>query len=347
MNDVIFAVAAASLAWALTGLVFHWRTRSNRLIEPTTRGMHAIAVPAGGGLAIIATLATLWPLAAWPLTTPQLIILACAIGLSLVSWIDDNRPLWPLTRLIVQAITVAIALTSVGFDQRLMTSGPLWLEPWLIGLAWIWMINLYNFMDGIDGLAGGQTVAISAGVVVLAVLTRHIDSDLHLAMILVGASVGYLVWNWHPARIFMGDCGSIPLGFLVGWLMLTLAHRGQWVAALILPLYFIVDATSTLIGRLVRGQAPWQPHREHAYQRAVLAGHAPDTIVRRIMFANALLIALAIASLTKPLPALALAACVVVALQLSFRLARRLPSLAATAEVDDTPAAPPPSHDAR
>jgi UDP-N-acetylmuramyl pentapeptide phosphotransferase/UDP-N-acetylglucosamine-1-phosphate transferase len=207
------------------------------------------------------------------------------------------------------------------------------------------MINLYNFMDGIDGLAGAETVAICSGVIFLAALTRHVDSDMHLATVLLGASVGFLLLNWHPARIFMGDSGSIPIGFLVGWLMLTLVRQGQWAAALILPLYFIVDATWTLLARSLRGETPWQAHRSHAYQRAVLSGLAPDVVVQRITLANVLLIALAIASLTRPISALVLAACTVIALQFNLGRSRSVARDANSQTADDTRFEQPASHD--
>ena len=122
----------------------------------------------------------------------------------------------------------------------------------------------------------------------------------HLALIVTASVAGYLFWNWHPAKVFMGDAGSVPLGFLLGWLMLDLALRGYWVAALILPFYFAADATFTLLKRGLRGEKPWQAHREHFYQRAVLGGVTPPGVVWRVAAANVALIALALASITPP-----------------------------------------------
>jgi UDP-N-acetylmuramyl pentapeptide phosphotransferase/UDP-N-acetylglucosamine-1-phosphate transferase len=132
-----------------------------------------------------------------------------------------------------------------------------------------------------------------------------------LALIIAAATAGYLFWNWHPAKVFMGDTGSIALGFLLGWLMIDLAWRGFWAAAMILPLYFVADATLTLLKRIARGEKPWKPHRQHAYQRAVLGGTRPSSVVLRTAVANAALIALALLSIGSPFLALAGAAAVV------------------------------------
>jgi UDP-N-acetylmuramyl pentapeptide phosphotransferase/UDP-N-acetylglucosamine-1-phosphate transferase len=102
--------------------------------------------------------------------------------------------------------------------------------------------------------------------------------------------LGFLAWNWSPARIFMGDVGSVPLGYLLGFLLLELAFRGGWLAALILPLYFLADATLTLGRRAVRGARVWQAHREHFYQRAVQAGRGHAAVVARVIAADLALI---------------------------------------------------------
>ena len=146
------------------------------------------------------------------------------------------------------------------------------------------------------------------------------------ALIIAAACAGYLVWNWHPAKVFMGDAGSIPLGFLLGWLMIDLAIRGYWSAGLILPLYFALDATITLLSRGLKGNKPWAAHREHFYQRAVLGGATPSGVVWRVAAANLALIFLALASLGRPVLALCAAAASVAILLFRLRgLARRAP----------------------
>jgi UDP-N-acetylmuramyl pentapeptide phosphotransferase/UDP-N-acetylglucosamine-1-phosphate transferase len=178
----------------------------------------------------------------------------------------------------------------------------------------LWFINLFNFMDGIDGLAGSEAVAVAIGYLAVVAFAGLDDPFWRLALVIAAAAGGYLFWNWHPAMVFMGDAGSIPLGFLLGWLMLDLALAGAWAAGLILPLYFVADATLTLLQRARRGATPWQAHREHFYQRAVLGGATPSGLVWRVGAANAALVALALFSVRHPLPALAAAAGLVCAL---------------------------------
>jgi UDP-N-acetylmuramyl pentapeptide phosphotransferase/UDP-N-acetylglucosamine-1-phosphate transferase len=173
-----------------------------------------------------------------------------------------------------------------------------WLPPSLDVIAgaliWVWFVNLFNFMDGIDGIDGAEAAAIGLGVVLVASVGGAIDLGLAApAAAIAAASLGFLVWNWAPARIFLGDVGSVPLGYLLGFLLFELARRGQWAAALILPLYFLADASLTLLRRLLRGERVWQAHREHFYQRAVQRGLSHDAVVLRVVAADLALIACA------------------------------------------------------
>src|SRR5581483_3090267 len=194
-----------------------------------------------------------------------------AVLLAIVSWLDDRYELSPATRLIPQILVVLLSLDLMRFG------GPVtqfWLPPMLdrvvAGLAWLWFINLFNFMDGADGLTGSEAAAIGAGIVLVAASIDPATALLGAA--LAAAALGFLASNWAPARVFMGDVGSIPLGYLIGFLLLRLAALGMWRAALILPLYFLADATITLGRRALRGEKVWQAHRQHFYQRAVLGG---------------------------------------------------------------------------
>jgi UDP-N-acetylmuramyl pentapeptide phosphotransferase/UDP-N-acetylglucosamine-1-phosphate transferase len=173
----------------------------------------------------------------------------------------------------------------------------------------MWFINLYNFMDGIDGISGVETISIGAGAALTAALAGGPLAWQVMAggLALAAAGAGFLTMNWHPARVFLGDAGSIPLGFLGGGLLIALAAGGQPAAALILPAYYLVDATVTLVRRLLRGEKVWLPHKSHAYQAAHQAGLAHDAICRRIMLCNVLLAVLAVLSIWQPLAALAAA----------------------------------------
>ncbi len=331
MSLLYVVFASGLLGWGLTGLVLLAAQRARFVAEPTDRGLHKTPTPVGGGLGLIGAALIVWllldrlsPPLGWPL-------LAAIALLAAVSWIDDRAPQPPALRFAVQAAAVALILWHIPVSLRVIPALPLELERFGLLIGWMWVINVTNFMDGIDGIAGMEAIMIGGGYALVshfapspAVLLGHLPE---LALIVAAAAGGYLAWNWHPARIFMGDVGAIPLGLLFGLLMLDLALRGQWPASLIVPLYFLADTTLTLFERLRRGSKPWQAHREHAYQRAVLAGMTHDAVTLHVAALNVALVALAVLSLRHPWPALAAA----VALTLALRtwLASRVPAATA------------------
>jgi UDP-N-acetylmuramyl pentapeptide phosphotransferase/UDP-N-acetylglucosamine-1-phosphate transferase len=323
VNEFVLIGAAAIFGWALTGFAVRAFAGARHRVVPNERSMHKVPTRSGGGLAIVIAVALLWPLWHWPLTHTMQVVLSLTVFLAIVSWIDDYRQLWPLTRIAVQAVAVAIALTLMPENARLLSALPFTAERVLLGLAWLWLINLTKFMDGIDGIAGSEAIMVTLGYVGVAAIAGLNSPMEPLALIIAGATAGYLVWNWHPARIFMGDVGSIPLGFLMGWLMLELAQRGHAAAALILPLYFVADATITLARRIMSGEKPWQAHRTHFYQRAVQGGASVPDVVKRVVVANAALLVLALLSVRSPYPALAAAAVVVLILLTNLANAAR------------------------
>jgi UDP-N-acetylmuramyl pentapeptide phosphotransferase/UDP-N-acetylglucosamine-1-phosphate transferase len=301
---IVILLIAAVLAWALTGLALRLLSGPPHLAHANNRSMHVRPTPTGGGIAIVATVLVLMLVLWAPLSSTHSIVLVAMAALGLVSALDQYRPVWPVTRLLAQALAVAVCFSLVPETVRLVPSIDLWVERLGVGLLWLWLINLTNFMDGIDGIAGAQGIAVALGYGLCLLwplpTTVAMTPGLGLALILAGACFGYLVWNWHPARIFMGDAGSIPLGFLLGWLLLDLAVRGHGVAALILPLSFVADATLTLARRLLSGAKPWHPHRMHLYQRAVSGGASPPKVVAAFAVANFALIGLAVQSITRP-----------------------------------------------
>jgi UDP-N-acetylmuramyl pentapeptide phosphotransferase/UDP-N-acetylglucosamine-1-phosphate transferase len=219
-------------------------------------------------------------------------IVLATVLLAVVSWIDDLRGLSPVLRLAAQGLAVAMGLLALPQASNRLQS---WLGPALYlgatGVAWVWWINLFNFMDGIDGLAGSEAAAIGLGLLLFAGFGVGLDPQLAwLAAAILGAAIGFLVWNWPPARIFLGDVGSTTLGYLTGFLLLGVAGSGHWRIALALPLYFLADATITLGRRLGRGERPWRAHREHFYQLAVDHGLGHAAVTKRVIAADLLLI---------------------------------------------------------
>ena len=162
----------------------------------------------------------------------------------------------------------------------------------LAGLFWVWVINLFNCMDGIDGIVGIETFAIGIGVFFIG-LSNNLG---YLGLILAAASAGFLIFNWHPAKIFLGDVGSIAIGFVLGWLLLSLISEGKWLAALILPAYFLCDSGITLTKRLIAWEKVWEAHRQHFYQFATQNGKSHSDVCKAVGVTNLILIALALLS---------------------------------------------------
>lgn len=303
-GDLFPAAIAAGASFVLTALatrqVLGWLTRKQILDRPNERSSHTIAVPRGGGMAVTPIVALVWiGVAAWSGQIPFLILAGLALGLMGLSWLDDRRGLPPLPRFAAHALAVAVGLSLLGSDQMVFQGLlPLWADRLLAGLGWLWFVNLYNFMDGIDGITGTETACLGGGIALVTVAAGLGLGVLPFAAALAAAGLGFLLWNWPPARIFLGDCGSIPLGFLLGALLVGLAAQGQVAAALILPGYYLADATITLLWRALDRERVWQPHRRHFYQRAVRGGRSHADVTRAILVGNLALIGWAVLAAT-------------------------------------------------
>jgi UDP-N-acetylmuramyl pentapeptide phosphotransferase/UDP-N-acetylglucosamine-1-phosphate transferase len=287
---------------------------------PNHRSSHKVPTPRGGGLAVTPVVVVLWAVLAimgyagdpwW-----MLAMVAGTVVLLFTSWWDDRHDLPALPRFGVHIACVMISLAALP-SSTLVFQG--WL-PWgvdraVVALGCIWFVNLYNFMDGIDGITGVETAAVGLGIAAVAAMTEGAGFLVPLSLVCVGAALGFLVWNWHPARIFLGDSGSVPLGFLLGGMLVQLAAAGQLAAALILPLYYLADATITLGRRALRREKVWQAHREHFYQRALNGGRSHAQVSRAVLVCNGALVGwAALAALGHSLPALAGAAVTVAGL---------------------------------
>jgi UDP-N-acetylmuramyl pentapeptide phosphotransferase/UDP-N-acetylglucosamine-1-phosphate transferase len=269
--------------------------RRGILDYPNERSLHRVATPRGGGIALTGTVLLVWAaLGIGGLVSPVVIgILLGTLLVAIVSWIDDLRGLSPALRLAVQALAVAMGLVALppGGNPLAAALGP-GLYRLATGVAWLWWLNLFNFMDGLDGLAGSEAAALGLGLLLFGAAGVGLDPQLAwLAGAILGAAFGFLVWNWPPAKIFLGDVGSTTAGYLTGFLLLAVAAAGHWQVALVLPLYFLADATITLARRLLRGERPWRAHREHFYQLAVARGLAPAAVMKRVAAADFVLIA--------------------------------------------------------
>ncbi|HLN24093.1 MAG TPA: glycosyltransferase family 4 protein [Patescibacteria group bacterium] len=307
MPTILAFFLTLPLSILATRAVLAWLRHKRILDHPNERSSHSQPTPRGGGLAIAPVVLASWAVlaatgvvsaAVWP-------VIGGAAALLALSWIDDKNGLSPRLRLSVHLGVAIIGILALPGD-RLVFQGllPLWADRTAAVIGWVWFLNLYNFMDGIDGITGVETASIGGGLVVLALMTGGTGAP--LAAVLVAAALGFLVFNWHPAKIFLGDSGSVPLGYALGWLLLNAAADGHLAAALILPAYYLADATITLGRRAVRGEKVWQAHRQHFYQQALRGGRVRhDHVALLILGENILLIALAVLALHRPAVALA------------------------------------------
>jgi len=296
MEIAVFVLASLSVSWSLTKLLSSPRAAFRIVDTPNQRSLHARATPRTGGVAIMAAMlfatASLVMLgragvlagaaraAALDVMNPDLLTtLVAATFLAGVSLWDDRHELSPALRLLTHSAAAAAVmwggnLTITGFSVPffgVVTLG--WTSYAFTFLFIVWMTNLYNFMDGMDGFAGGMTL-VGFGFLGALGLAGGAAGLGVLALIVAAAAAGFLTFNYPPARIFMGDVGAVPLGFLAAALAVK-GNRdnviGLWVPAIIFS-PFIVDATVVLVKRMLAGKRVWEAHREHYYQRLVLAG---------------------------------------------------------------------------
>jgi len=274
----VVGVVAAVLSLFLTGVVRRATVAQAVLDVPNERSLHTTPTPRGGGLAVALVVIGLVGWLGIRAVLPGQVVLGVAGGailIALVGWVDDVRSLPNRVRAGVQVVAAVWFLYWIGGVNSLhlgQTLVPLGFAGNILALlGLVWSTNLYNFMDGIDGLAGGQAVVAGA---VGAALLGDAGGLAAASALVAGASLGFLYWNWAPARIFMGDVGSGLLGFLFAALALLSDRSGGpgVVVWLMLGGVFIVDSTLTLLRRMLAGERWYSAHRSHAYQRAVQAG---------------------------------------------------------------------------
>ena len=297
----IFAVvAAAMVSAAITWAIRPWLLR-HALAKPNARSSHRIATPQGAGIAVIgATLLVAGAIVAYAdaVNLNVLIaIFAASLFMAIVGFADDIKSIPVLPRLILQAVAVGTILFTVAADVRIVPAAPLWIERGLLLLAGLWFVNLVNFMDGLDWMTVAEVVPITAAMVVLGWFGEFPRLATIVAAALCGAMVGFAPFNRPVAKVFLGDVGSLPIGLLLGWCLLQLAHNQQIVAALLLPLYYLSDATVTLLRRLTRGEPVWAAHRSHFYQRATDNGFTVLRVVGEVFALNIFLAVLAVGSI--------------------------------------------------
>jgi UDP-N-acetylmuramyl pentapeptide phosphotransferase/UDP-N-acetylglucosamine-1-phosphate transferase len=324
-------VFSALLSAALIGLLMPLLQRY-ALARPNARSSHRIPTPQGGGIAVLA--ATIIPVAILAfLISPDIklnwgsgidfrfiwIALLAATGLAVVGAVDDIHPLPAKQRLLLQIVAVAVVVTMAG--TRVL---PAWIpesvELALLIFGGVWFVNLVNFMDGLDWITVAEMVPVAAFLASLGVVSG--SPVVFVAASLCGALLGFAPFNKPVARLFLGDVGSLPIGLIVGWMLLELAGTGALAAALLLPLYYLMDATITLLRRLARRERVWEAHRSHFYQQATTNGFSVMSVVTHVFVLNLVLAALAAMTLLWPTGLVQIGALIIGVVLVSFVLWR-------------------------
>jgi len=303
---ILSAVLSAALIVVLMPLL-----RRYALARPNARSSHRVPTPQGGGMAVVA--AAILPIAiVLAFSEPDFkyawgsghglrflwLTFAAAVGLAVVGAVDDIQPLPVLPRLLLQLLAViAIAASGRGGNFHPL---PDWIAVIVVYLAGLWFVNLVNFMDGLDWITVAEMVPITAFVAALGWLGLIPLPAALVAATLCGALLGFAPFNKPVAKLFLGDVGSLPIGLLVGWMLLELAGTGALAAALLLPLYHLMDATITLLRRLARGEKVWEAHRSHFYQQATNNGFTARSVSAHVFGLNLVLAGLAAVTLVWP-----------------------------------------------
>lgn len=293
------ALAAAVICYGLL-LLLRPLLQRYALALPNARSSHKTPTPQGAGIGVIAatvivTLAT--AMRAGFLDDPALwIVLVATAGIAIVGAADDIAQLGVVPRLILQGVAVAAILMALPSDMRVVPMLPFWFERALLGIGALWFVNLTNFMDGIDWITAAETIPITAFLLAISAFGTSSDLEISVALALCGAMLGFAPLNRPVAKMFLGDVGSLAIGLLLAFLLIGLAGRGHIAAALLLPLYYLADATVTLCRRILRREQFWVAHRTHFYQRATQGGFTVMQVVARIFAVNIALGLLALAS---------------------------------------------------
>ena len=289
---VLAALLSASITWAIRPLLHRYA-----MARPNARSSHRVPTPQGAGIGVIAATLSVAGICAvaMHLVIPAAVF-GAALGILLVGAADDIKSIPVLPRLFLQAAAVGAIVFTATDDVRLVPAYALGAERVLLLLAGLWFVNLVNFMDGLDLMTVAEIVPVTAAMILLGSIGELPLPATIVAAALCGAMLGFVPFNRPVAKVFLGDVGSLPIGLLVGWCLMQLAGGHHIAAALLLPLYYLADATVTLVRRIAKREPFWTAHRTHFYQRATDNGFTPSRVVGEVFALNIGLAVLAIGS---------------------------------------------------
>jgi Fuc2NAc and GlcNAc transferase len=292
-------VSGTGIVWGLTRLIIGYAEARSLIDIPNERSSHVRPTPRGGGLAIVifvlGTVSFLFALDAIGL--PEFMALVGGgFPVAAIGFQDDHRPIAARWRILVHIAAAAWSLAWIGGFPPLpfgSVGAELGILGYPIGILFlVWLLNLFNFMDGIDGIAGSEALFISLASALLGYLGGSLsspDADVQILIAIAAGCLGFLLWNWPPAAIFMGDVGSGFLGFILGLMALITVHKELLTLWCWLILFgvFIADATVTLFRRVLRGERWYEAHRSHAYQHASRRLGSHRTVTLAVLMINA------------------------------------------------------------
>jgi len=283
---LLFVALIITISWFAIGRLINYLIARDIVDRPDHRTLHQGVVPRGGGLVIIVGLLMSLAITAFFSDRPLLFssFFLLVFSWSLLSWYDDKYSLSAKFRLLVQILIATVSVFAFGWVSQIHSVKVFavqlhWFGPLLTVIGLVWMANLYNFMDGLDGLAASQTIVSSLTLA----FWFYMFGDMYLSLILLtlsALSYGFLLWNWHPAKVFMGDIGSIGLGSFFGLIFIIGVTRYDVSILSFLSLFavFIADATITIVMRAYRREKIWLPHKKHYYQRLASIGYSHSSI---------------------------------------------------------------------
>ncbi|HXW28551.1 MAG TPA: glycosyl transferase [Xanthobacteraceae bacterium] len=284
------------------------------LARPNARSSHKVPTPQGGGIAVVgatlvvAVVAALLPPSSHPIGSDLGLLAAATVLLAALGAVDDVHPLAVSLRLGIQFIAVALLTATLPADVPILGILPNAVERVLVVVAVMWFVNLVNFMDGLDWMTVAEVVPVSAALMIFGALGALPWVGVTVAAALLGAMIGFGPFNRPIARLFLGDVGSLPIGLILAFLLVRLAAAGHLAAAVLLPGYYLADATLTLARRLMEGERVWEAHRTHFYQRATDGGFTVMEVVSRVFAVNVGLALLGLATVIWPTRGLTVAA---------------------------------------
>lgn len=301
----ILTVVAFIISFSGTYFLIGFLARKNVLDIPKIRSNHDVAIPRGAGIAVISSLVIsilIWGSRYHVDLYLLLSLVIPIILLSGISFLDDKKHVSPVIRIFVQLIAVVIALTYMPhttsfthmihhiLSEIMDVNIPncylenIYLEYAIVIFWWLWCINLYNFMDGINGITATQTICMMTGFICIGRIHLGIWIYEDITIFIIASMLGFLPFNIYKARIFLGDVGSIPLGFLFGYLFIVYAEEQLIVPIVAISSYYILDSSYTLLYRIMRGEKFWLPHTMHFFQQAVRNGQTHFEVVVKLIF---------------------------------------------------------------